>query len=98
MGDDVAVVRDETRTYDDGTIARVRVLAVPESERYPRGIKYAMHYSEVGADDPIVRFDNHHGPHELHMGGRTWEIEFPGWSTLYETWRASLPRTKRIEW
>lgn len=98
MGEDVEVLRDEIRAYDDETVARVRVLAVPESEQYPEGIKYAMHYGDVGADHPIVRFDNHHGPHELHMGGRTWIIDFPGLSTVYETWRAALPPEKRIDW
>jgi hypothetical protein len=41
-------------------------------------VKYALHYDVAGAPDPIVRFDNHHGPHELHLGPRTFEIEFPG--------------------
>jgi hypothetical protein len=68
MGDDVAVLRDEIEAYSDGTVARVRILAVPESDRFPDGVKYAFHYGVAGTEQPIVRFDNHHGPHELHLG------------------------------
>ena len=35
MRDDVAVLEDQTRAYVDGTVARIRVLAVPESSRFP---------------------------------------------------------------
>ena len=94
----MTVLRDETSAYDDGTVARIRVLAVPESGQYPDGIKYAFHYSEAGADAPIVRFDNHHGPHELHLGDRTFEVEFPGLQALYGAWRAALPPEKRADW
>ncbi len=58
MSEDVTVVRDEVEAYADGTVARVRILAVPESEKFPDGIKYAFHYGDTGADDPIIRFDN----------------------------------------
>jgi hypothetical protein len=44
MGDDVTVVRDDKVAYDDKTVARVRVLSVPESDQYPTGVKYAFHY------------------------------------------------------
>jgi len=62
MDEDVIILRDEIEAYNDGTVARVRILAVPESDRFPEGIKYAFHYGEAGADHPIVRYDNHHGP------------------------------------
>lgn len=98
MGDDVTVLRDDTEAYDDGAVARIRVLSVPESSQYPDGIKYAFHFGEAGANDPIIRFDNHHGPHELHLGPRTFEIEFPGLQPLYRAWRAALPPAKRADW
>jgi hypothetical protein len=98
MGDGVTVLRDDTEAYDDGTVARIRVLSVPESSQYPDGIKYAFHFGEAGASDPIVRFDNHHGPHELHLGPRTFEIEFRGLQRLYRAWRAALPPAKRADW
>lgn len=98
MGGDVTVVRDEQIAYDDGTVARVRVLSVPVSEQYPDGIKYAFHYGDAGKPHPIIRFDNHHGPHELHLGPETYEIDFPGLAALYGAWRAGLPEAKRADW
>jgi hypothetical protein len=98
MGGDATVVRDEIVAYDDGTVARVRVLSVPISQQYSGGIKYAFHYGEAGADNPIIRFDNHHGTHELHLSTEIFEIDFPGLKRLYETWRAALPDEKRADW
>lgn len=98
MSDDVTVVRDEIEAYADGTVARVRVLAVPESEKFPEGLKYAFHYGEAGADDPIIRFDNHHGVHELHLGSDMYEIDYPGLQALFRAWRAALPSEKRTDW
>lgn len=98
MGDDVVALRDEIEAYDDGHVARVRVLAVPESDRFPDGIKYAFHYGEAGVADPIIRFDNHHGVHELHIGEQIYEIAFPGLQALYRAWRAALPPEKRADW
>lgn len=98
MGDDVEVLEDEIQAYNDGTVARIRVLGVPESDRFPDGIKYAFHYGEAGADNPIIRFDNHHGPHELHIANQVFEIEFDGLQPLYQAWRAALPIEKRFDW
>jgi len=33
--DDIRVLEDTERRFDDGTVLRVRVLAVPESEKFP---------------------------------------------------------------
>ena len=98
MDEDVTTVRDEIEAYDDGTVARVRVLAVPASERFPEGIKYAFHYGETGPDNPIVRYDNHHGPHEIHHGAGVEEIDFPGLQELYQQWRGELPADKQEDW
>jgi len=98
MGGDVTVLEDEIVAYDDATVARVRVLSVPRSDRFPEGVKYAFHYGEAGAGEPVIRFDNHHGPHELHIGGGTFEFAFPGLQSLYRAWRAALPAEKRRDW
>lgn len=98
MDEDVSVLRDEIAVYDDGSVARIRVLAVPESDRFPDGHKYAFHYGNAGAEDPVIRFDNHHGSHELHIGAGTYEIDFPGLEPLYQAWRAALPPSKRSHW
>lgn len=55
----MTVLEDRRRAYDDRTIPRVRILAVPESDTYPEGLKYSFHYAPTGAAHPIVRFDNH---------------------------------------
>jgi len=89
MSDDVTVLEDEIEAYADGTVARVRVLSVPTSERFEEGIKYAYHYGEAGTDDPIIRFDNHHGVHELHLGAR------PSRSTTPASRRSSAPGGQR---
>ena len=68
MGDEVAVLEDEIQAYDDETVARIRILDVPESDQYPEGIKYAFHYGQAGAEDPIIRFDNHHSPRQSPRG------------------------------
>lgn len=96
MAGDVTVLRDRTTTYDDGTVVAVRLLSVPKSETYPRGIKYNFHYGTAG-QPPTIRFDNHHGSHELHLGTETFRIDFPGFETLRACFRAALPPAKRAE-
>ncbi|UHQ96432.1 toxin-antitoxin system TumE family protein [Natrinema halophilum] len=98
MSDDVTVVRDEIEAYADGTVARVRVLAVPKSTKFPEEVKYSFHYGVAGGENPYIRLDNHHGVHELHLGSRTYEGDFPGLQTLYRAWRAALPFEKRTDW
>jgi hypothetical protein len=76
--DDVRVLEDTERHFDDGTVLRVRVLAVPESEQYPDGIKYRLHYG-TATGETIVRYDNSHGVHERHTSAVLDEdYEFPG--------------------
>lgn len=41
--DEVTVVRDRRREFGD-RLVRTRVLRVPESEKFPEGLKYALHY------------------------------------------------------
>lgn len=95
---DVVVVRDRRRGYSDGTLVRARVLAVPESDRFPDGIKYAFHYGHENEADPVIRFDNYHGDHELHIGAKTYEIEYLGLESLAKHFRAALPASKRGDW
>lgn len=66
---DVGVERDRRREFGD-RIVRIRVLRVPVSAQFPEGVKYASHFGEKGADDPILRYDNHHGIHERWHDGR----------------------------
>ena len=98
MNSDATVIEDEIEAYADGTVARIRILSVPVSDRFEEGVKYAFHYGQAGADHPFIRFDNHHGVHELHLGARTYECDYPGLQTLYRAWRAALPADKRVDW
>lgn len=84
------MVRDRRREFGD-RLVRIRVLRVPESEKFPDGVKYAFHYGEKGADDPILRYDNHHGVHERHEGETVEEIEFPGAEQLLRRFIDELP-------
>lgn len=88
--DDVTVIRDRRRDLGD-EIIRIRVLHVPESEKFPEGIKYAFHYGRKGGDDPILRYDNHHGTHERHSGSEREEIDFPGTEVLLRRFIDELP-------
>lgn len=98
MSDDVTVIEDKIEAYADGTVASVRILSVPVGNKFESGIKYGLHYGNADAEHPFVRFDNHHGVHELHLGATTYEADFPGIETVYQAWRAALPFNKRADW
>ena len=69
---------DRHRVVDDHVI-NVVILRVPESEKYPEGWKYRMHFGTRDGET-IVRYDNSHGVHERHSIGDAdpEHIEFPG--------------------
>jgi hypothetical protein len=80
--DDVRVLEDTERRFADGTVLRVRVLAVPESEKFPDGVKYRLHYG-TDEGETLVRYDNSHGVHERHTSdGIDENYEFPGYETV----------------
>lgn len=93
MTGEVEVIEDyRLPHFDLGTIEQVKIMRVPESEKFPEGVKYRMHYGYIdGEDDPIVRYDNSHGRHEKHEGDDVEEIEFPGVPALYARFREHLP-------
>jgi len=88
--DDVEVVRDRRRDFGE-EIVRIRVLRVPASEKFPEGIKYAFHYGRKKNNEPILRYDNHHGVHERHEGTDLEEIDFPGVEALLHRFIRELP-------
>lgn len=84
MAEDLpAVLIDEREVVDETYIKRVKVIAVPQSEEFPEGIKYRMHYGTL-AGETILRYDNSHGVHERHDGDTTEEFEYPGSQALYQ--------------
>lgn len=80
--DDVRVLEDTERHFEDGTVLRVRVLMVPESEKFPDGVKYRYHYGTEGGTT-LVRYDNSHGVHERHTrDGLDDDYRFPGYEAV----------------
>ena len=80
--DDVRVLEDTERRFDDHTVLRVRVLSVPESEKFPDGVKYRLHYG-TEAGETLVRYDNSHGYHERHTAtGLDESYEFSGYGAV----------------
>lgn len=90
-GEDVRVVLDEYRETADGRILRVRALVVPESEKFPEGVKYRFHYG-TKSGETILRYDNSHGVHERHTRDDLEEVSFPGLATLYRRFRDEIER------
>lgn len=85
--DDVMELADERFKPDWNSIVRIRILAVPDSEKFPDGVKYRLHYGTVGGDT-IVRYDNSHGVHERHTAdGLDDDYEFPGYSKVQTRFR-----------
>lgn len=84
-GDDenVEVLRNYTRRRPDNRVLRVKLMRVPESEKFPEGVKYRLHYGTMD-NETILRYDNSHGVHERHPPREGEEIEFPGLEALYE--------------
>jgi hypothetical protein len=64
----------------------------------PTAARTRSTYGNAGAEDPVIRFDTHHGSHDLHIGARTYDIDVPGLEPLYQAWRAALPPSKRSHW
>lgn len=82
--DNVTVLEDTERRFADGTVLRARVLAVPQSEKFPDGVKYRLHYGTAGGTT-LIRYDNSHGEHERHTAdGRDEDYDFPGYDTVQE--------------
>ena len=54
----------------------------PESEKFPDGITYRLHYgTATGAT--LVRYDNSHGVHERHTAeGLDEDYDFPGYDAV----------------
>ncbi len=87
--DEPEVVRDYRREDSSGRIIRVKIMRVPESKKFPEGIKYRMHYGTRDGDT-ILQYDNSHGKHERHTGTTTEYIKFPGIADLYRRFREEI--------
>lgn len=76
---------------------RVTVRIVPESEPYPEGVKYSMHYGDYEGTT-VLRYDNAHGDtkgHERHTPAGSDAIDFPGWRALLDRFRQDVMTHER---
>jgi hypothetical protein len=89
--DDIVVLEDETYWPGNEMVVRVRILSVPESEKFEDGIKYRLHYGTANGET-IVRYDNSHGVHERHTpDGLDETYEFPGYGAVVDRFFAEVP-------
>lgn len=82
---------------DSDRFIRVTVRLVPESDAYPEGVKYRMHYGDYDGQT-ILRYDNAHGDtkgHERHTRDGSQNIDFPGWRELLERFRQEVMTHER---
>lgn len=83
-GDDTELIEDYT-DYTEGMVEAVTIRHTSDSS-HPCGWKYSLHFGAVGADDPVVRYDNSHElskGHECHTNDGVEIIEFPGMKELH---------------
>ncbi|WP_336001414.1 toxin-antitoxin system TumE family protein [Halorientalis halophila] len=94
--DEATLVIDVTKDFGD-RFAEVRAWRVPESERYPKGIKYSMQYGNA-AGETIVRYDNFPdhpdaARHHKHTASGTVEdVEFEGVRDLFARFKTEVQR------
>ena len=82
---------------DSDRFASITVRLVPESEAYPDGVRYSMHYGDYDGTT-ILRYDNAHGAtkgHERHTPEDAEEIDFPGWQELLQRFRQEVTEYER---
>lgn len=82
---------------DSDRFVRVTVRLVPESDAYPEGVKYSMHYGDYDGRT-ILRYDNAHGEtkgHERHTRAGSRVIDFPGWRELLKRFRREVMAHER---
>jgi hypothetical protein len=75
----------------------VTVSRVPESEAYPEGVKYSMHYGDYDGTT-LLRYDNAHPEtkgHERHTPNGTERIDVPGWRELLQRFRHEVMTNER---
>lgn len=79
-------------TEKDGEyVTHIRVRRT-DSENYPCGYDYALHYGTIEGDT-LLRYDNAHETqksHERHTADGVEEIEFPGMEALIERFEREI--------
>lgn len=93
-GDDAQLVVEVTKDFGD-RYAEITAYRVPESDRYPDGIKYSMQYGNA-AGETILRYDNFPGHpdaaqhHKHRADGTVEDIDFEGIQSLFERFKSEV--------
>jgi len=82
----------DTVDYDGDYIKSITIVRT-DSDEYPEGWKYRLHYGTVDGRT-VIRYDNSHGVHERHTGDEVEEIEFAG---ITETVKRFQRETKEMD-
>lgn len=99
-GDDATLLLNESIDYPEtGRLVRINVWSVPESDAYPDGIKYRLHYGTTDGET-ILRYDNAHPRtkgHERHTSdGIDPDYEYPGeYTALLQRFRKEVKTHER---
>jgi hypothetical protein len=97
-GDEATLILRDTIDYPEDRIVRITVWSVPESDAYPDGIKYRLHYGTT-AGETILRCDNSHAEtkgHERHTADDVETYEYPGdYVTLLDRFREEVEEYER---
>lgn len=91
---EVQQIVDVTKDFGDH-YAEISAVLVPESDRYPEGIKYSMQYGNA-AGETIVRYDNfpdhpeaaHH--HKHRADGTVEDVDFEGLYALFQRFQSEV--------
>lgn len=75
----------DTVDYDGDYVKSITIIRT-DSDEYPDGWKYRLHYGTVDGRT-VVRYDNSHGVHERHTGDKVEEIEFASMTEILERFR-----------
>ena len=79
----------EAFTYVDGSRVLAEAYGVPETERFPRGIKYRFQYTAPDGRT-LLRYDNAHGDHDRHREDEVEQIAFNSLGDHYRRFRAEV--------
>lgn len=91
---DATKVLDVVEDFGDRYV-EITAWRVPESERYPDGLKYSMQYGTAGGET-IFRYDNFPDhpeatTHHKHTSnGSVQAVDFEGLQALYEQFRTEV--------
>lgn len=91
---DAVKVLEVTKDFGE-RYAEVTAWSVPESERYPTGVKYSMQYGNA-AGETVFRYDNFPdhpgaGHHHKHTAdGEVVDVEFDSLQALYERFKREV--------